>query len=143
MANQALAAVHAALRARKLDRTLTTALPTAARGDAAATGIARLDAILRGGLPRGELSEIVGARSSGRTTLLLQVVAAATARGERAALVDAFDRPLHAQPGRERDRAERRRRRVREVDRHHAKAARLQHEIERLQSAIEQGLGPP
>ena len=92
MANQALAAVHAALRARKLDRTLTTALPTAARGDAAATGIARLDAILRGGLPRGELSEIVGARSSGRTTLLLQVVAAATARGERAALVDAFDR---------------------------------------------------
>jgi len=50
-----------------------------------------LDAGLEGGLPRGQLSEIAGARSSGRTTLLLQTLAAATRRGEMAALVDTFD----------------------------------------------------
>lgn len=93
MANHAHALVEAALRARKLDRTLTTALPAKQPADAAAaTGIACLDGALRGGLPRGQLSEIVGARSSGRTALLLQLLAAATRRGEIAALVDTFDR---------------------------------------------------
>lgn len=53
--------------------------------------MARLDAGLEGGLPRGQLSEIVGARSSGRTTILLQTLAAATCRGEMAALIDTFD----------------------------------------------------
>jgi hypothetical protein len=43
-------------------------------------------------LPRGQLSEIAGAPSSGRTTLLLQMVAAATRRGEIAAVVDPADR---------------------------------------------------
>jgi hypothetical protein len=93
MAKHALAVVEAALRARKLDRTLTTALPARPPADTAAvTGVARLDETLRGGLPRGQLSEIVGARSSGRTALLLQLVAAAAQRGEIAALVDTFDR---------------------------------------------------
>jgi hypothetical protein len=50
-----------------------------------------LDARLGGGLPRGHLSEIVGARSSGRTSLLLQIAAAATARGELVSVVDALD----------------------------------------------------
>ena len=54
--------------------------------------MAALDACLRGGLPRGQLSEMAGPRSSGRTTLLLQLLAAATRRGEIAALVDTFDR---------------------------------------------------
>jgi hypothetical protein len=97
MANHALALVEAALRARKLDRTLTwhsaTALPARPAADAAAaTDLARLDEALGGGLPRGQLSEIVGARSSGRTALLLQLLAAAARRGEIAALVDPFDR---------------------------------------------------
>ncbi len=93
MANQALAVVEAALRARKLDRTLTRALAAKPRADAAAaTGVARLDEALGGGLPRGQLSEIAGVRSSGRTALLLHLVAAATRRGEIAALVDTFDR---------------------------------------------------
>jgi recombination protein RecA len=95
MANQALAVVETALRARKLDRTLTTALPPLERTDAGAvvsTAVAALDAALRGGLPRGQLSEISGPRSSGRTTLLLQLMAAATQRGEIVALVDTFDR---------------------------------------------------
>lgn len=95
MANQALARLESALRARKLDRTLTTALPLLERCDAAAsvpTGLAVLDAHLHGGLPRGHLSEVVGPRSSGRTTLVLQMMASATARGEIVALVDPLDR---------------------------------------------------
>jgi len=93
MANQSLAVVEAALRARKLDRTLTSALPGRPSAEtAAATGLARLDEVLRGGLPRGQLSEVVGARSSGCTALLLQTLAAATRRGEVAALVDTCDR---------------------------------------------------
>lgn len=95
MANQALARLETALRDRKLDRTLTTALPAWERRDnsaAIATDVAALDACLRGGLPRGQLSEIVGPSSSGRTAIVLQTIAASTGRGEIAALVDTFDR---------------------------------------------------
>lgn len=83
-----------ALRARRLDRTLTTALPTVDPRDEQAvgpTGLAPLDGRLGGGFPRGHLSELVGPRSSGRTSLLLQTMAAATARGELVALIDALD----------------------------------------------------
>jgi len=41
--------------------------------------------------PRGRISEIVGARSSGRTSLLHALLAASTGRGEIAALVDSAD----------------------------------------------------
>src|SRR6187551_3174506 len=93
MAHPAVALLESALRARKLDQTLTTArLPGKGDGDVASTTLAGLDAGLRGGLPRGQLSEVVGARSSGRTTLVLQCLAAATARGEIAALIDTCDR---------------------------------------------------
>ena len=83
-----------ALRERRLDQTLTTALPTLDPRDEQAvgpTGLAALDSRLGGGLPRGHLSEVIGPRSSGRTSLLLQAMAAATARGELVALVDALD----------------------------------------------------
>jgi len=95
MANHALAAVESALRDRKLDRTLTTALAPLDRVDPSALApmdVAALDACLRGGLPRGQLSELAGPRSSGRMTLLLQMMAAATARGEIVAFVDTLDR---------------------------------------------------
>jgi hypothetical protein len=95
MANQALARLETALRERKLDRTFTTALPAWERRDdsaALATDVAALDACLRGGFPRGQLSEIVGPSSSGRTAIVLQTIAASTRRGEIAALVDTFDR---------------------------------------------------
>ena len=95
MANVAMARLESALRDRKLDRTLTTALPTWERRDdsaAIAIDIAALGTCLRGGLPRGQLSEIVGPASSGRTALVLQSIAASTRRGEIAALVDTFDR---------------------------------------------------
>jgi recombination protein RecA len=53
-------------------------------------GIAQVDA-LTGGLPRGSLTELCGAPSSGRTSLMLAAIAATTARGELCALVDAAD----------------------------------------------------
>src|SRR5438093_12113274 len=90
----ARADLESLLRARRLDRTLTTALaPLDPRDESAsaASGIAALDARLGGGFPRGHLSELVGPRSSGRTSLMLQLLAAATARGELVALVDALD----------------------------------------------------
>jgi recA bacterial DNA recombination protein len=54
------------------------------------SGIAAMDA-LTGGLPRGCLTEICGPASSGRTTLLLSALAAATRRGEFCVVVDAGD----------------------------------------------------
>jgi hypothetical protein len=56
-----------------------------------ASGIAAFDDPLGGGLPRGRLSEIVGAPSSGRTALMHAFLAAATRRGEIAAVVDLPD----------------------------------------------------
>jgi hypothetical protein len=41
--------------------------------------------------PRGRISEIVGTRSSGRTSVLHALLAASTGRGEHAALVDTKD----------------------------------------------------
>lgn len=56
------------------------------------TGSAPLDRLLEGGFPRGQLSEVCGAPSSGRTSLAYALLAATTARGEIAALVDCGDR---------------------------------------------------
>jgi RecA/RadA recombinase len=53
-----------------------------------ATGIGALDELLRGGWPRGALSEIAGPRSSGRTAVVLRARATACAAGEATALVD-------------------------------------------------------
>jgi len=54
------------------------------------SGIAAINA-LTGGWPRGCLTEICGPASSGRTTVLLAALAAATRRGEFCVLVDASD----------------------------------------------------
>jgi len=54
------------------------------------SGILALDS-LTGGLPRGCLTEICGPASSGRTTVLLAALAAATRRGEYCAVIDASD----------------------------------------------------
>ncbi len=90
----ARADLESLLRTRHLDRTLTTAQPVRAADPeyaTAPTGVDRLDACLDGGLPRGQLSELIGPRTSGRMTLLVQLIAAATRRGELVALVDALD----------------------------------------------------
>ena len=100
MATAARAEIEALLRARKLDTTLTSAHPCGASetaGNSAddqyvvATGIAALDARLGGGFARGQLSEVVGPRSSGRTAVVFAALAGATSRGELVALIDTFD----------------------------------------------------
>lgn len=58
--------------------------------DLVSTGISQIDA-LAGGLPRGCLTEIYGSPCSGRTSVLLSVVAAASQRREACALVDVSD----------------------------------------------------
>ena len=87
------AALESLLRARKLDVTLTAAPggPVPPPERFAPAGCPDLDAALGGGLRRGHLSEITGAVSSGRSTLVAQALAAAAARGEAVALVDACD----------------------------------------------------
>ncbi|HUQ87268.1 MAG TPA: hypothetical protein VM096_06895 [Vicinamibacterales bacterium] len=98
------ATVEALLRERKLDRTLTSTLPERLGEDAVAPlDCPALDHILAGrdspqsdaaggGLPRGQVSEIVGPASSGRTSVAWAALAAATRRGESVALIDTFDR---------------------------------------------------
>lgn len=89
----ARAAVEALLRERKLDRTLTSTLPERLGEDAAAPlNLTALDRALSGGLPRGQVSEVAGPSSSGRTSLAWAAMAAATRRGESVALIDTFDR---------------------------------------------------
>lgn len=56
-----------------------------------ATGSPELDRLLAGGLPRGHLVELVGGRSSGRFSVTLALLAAATQAGEATALVDLGD----------------------------------------------------
>ena len=91
MSSATLTRLESLLAARRLDSTL-------ARKDAdpvrrwSPTGITSLDTSLGGGWRRGEISEILGAASSGRASVLCATLAAATARGELVALVDTFDR---------------------------------------------------
>ncbi len=56
------------------------------------TGVATVDALLFGGFPRGQLSEVHGPVSSGRTGLVLALLARSTGGGALAALVDPADR---------------------------------------------------
>ena len=67
------------LARRRGDRAPAAPLPT---------GLAALDRLLDGGLPRGRLVELVGRRSSGRFAAVLAILAAATSRGQATALVD-------------------------------------------------------
>lgn len=70
------------LLARHRDARVEPRLPTAAPA---------LDRLLAGGLRRGAMIELVGRRSSGRFSLILSALAAATGAGEAAALVDLGD----------------------------------------------------
>jgi recombination protein RecA len=92
MAPVARAHVERLLRDRNLERTLTPASTLSAEPvPSAPSGEASLDERLGGGWPRGQLSDIAGARSSGRTRLAVATLAAATRRGEPAALIDTLD----------------------------------------------------
>lgn len=72
-------------------RELARELEDAAGEGAFPTAVPALDRLLAGGLPRGQLVELVGSRTSGRFSMLLSVLAAATSVGEAAALVDLGD----------------------------------------------------
>jgi hypothetical protein len=89
----ARAAVEALLREKKLDRTLTSTQPERLGEDAVAPlETDALNRALAGGLPRGQVSEVVGPASSGRTSVAWAALAAATRRGESVAIIDTFDR---------------------------------------------------
>jgi len=60
------------------------------RPEMLSTGIPQIDA-LTGGIPRSCMSEIYGSASSGKTSVLLATLAAATRRDESCALIDAGD----------------------------------------------------
>lgn len=56
-----------------------------------AIGIAEVDAILSGGIPRGRITEISGAASTGRTSFALSAIAVITQSGAACAWVDVTD----------------------------------------------------
>ncbi|HEX4955176.1 MAG TPA: hypothetical protein VF017_17435 [Thermoanaerobaculia bacterium] len=73
-----LARQHLPKSAGTVDELLPTAQPV-------------LDRLLAGGLARGALTELVGRSSSGRFSVVLGLLAAATSAGEAAALIDLGD----------------------------------------------------
>jgi len=75
---------HSLCRATELIRKRRTE----SREDPLPTSLDSLDRLLGGGLPRGELVEIVGRGSCGRFAALLAALRAVTGAGEAAALVD-------------------------------------------------------
>lgn len=56
------------------------------------TAIAAIDELIGGGFPRGQVSEVYGSASSGRTAVVVAAVAAALRRGALGAWVDPADR---------------------------------------------------
>ncbi len=96
MAQDGAATVRLVTARRALDEVnatlgLVASEPGRRARDRIPTGVAALDEALGGGLPRGRLIELSGARSSGRMALALQFLGEATGRGEPAALVDLPD----------------------------------------------------
>jgi hypothetical protein len=97
MASLAIQRLETALLAKKFDHTLAKAWAVGSASiererRVTSTGIAALDSALGGGWERGEVSELVGSRSSGRLGVMLATLAGATHRGEVVAVVDALDR---------------------------------------------------
>ena len=85
------AALEELLRARRLQAEAAP-LRGEARRAPLATGLSAIDSALGGGLRRGQVSEIHGPASSGRTGLTLTLAAGVTRRGALAAWVDPADR---------------------------------------------------
>lgn len=88
----ALAALHPRLSTARALLRRAQELPV----ETLATGIEALDRLPGGGLPRGDLIELVGGRSSGRFSTVLALLAGASGRGEAVALIDLGD---HLAPG--------------------------------------------
>ena len=74
-------------------RLLAAAPPTPFAAERVASGLAELDTLLGGGLARGTSTLLLGPAGTGKSSLALQYVVAAAARGQRAA-VFTFDEGL-------------------------------------------------
>jgi hypothetical protein len=93
MVSLAIQRLEMALQAKRFDHTVAKGWDAEAKPRRSqTTGVESLDRMLSGGWARGEVSELVGRRSSGRLSVLMATLAAATSRGEVVALVDALDR---------------------------------------------------
>ena len=86
------ATLEALLREKKLQAEAPPLRGEDQRSRRISTGNAGIDPLLGGGFPRGQLSEIHGPVSSGRTGFLLALLARTTRSGALAALVDPLDR---------------------------------------------------
>ncbi len=86
------AELEALLRERRLESQLPALRGEAPRRAALPTGLSALDSALLGGFPRGQLSEVHGTASSGRTGTLMALLARVTRDGLLAAWVDPGDR---------------------------------------------------
>jgi hypothetical protein len=84
--------LEALLRARRLQREAPPLRGEDRRQRPLPTGITALDGLTGGGIPRGQLSQVHGPASSGRTGILVSLLAYATSAGALAALVDPLDR---------------------------------------------------
>lgn len=92
MASALKSALEELLRARRLAADAPPLRGEDRRLRPVPTGVAAIDGMLSGGFPRGCLSEVHGPASSGRTGLVLALVARSTRGGALAALVDPADR---------------------------------------------------
>ena len=94
MSSQAVSKLESLLEAKRLDRTVAcrSADDDGGLARVVPTGIDALDGLLSGGWRHGEVSEVVGPRSSGRTSVLVSTLASATGAGQVVGLVDAVDR---------------------------------------------------
>ena len=86
------AALEDLLRTRRLQAEAPLLRGEGPRTVRLSTGLGAVDNLTGGGLPRGQLSEIHGPVSSGRTGLALAFIARATGRGALAAWLDPADR---------------------------------------------------
>jgi hypothetical protein len=92
MSTATKAALEDLLRTRRLQREGPPLQGEDRRRLPLPAGIGTVDALLGGGFPRGQLSEVHGPASSGRTGLVLSLLARTTRGGALVALVDPADR---------------------------------------------------
>jgi len=92
MKSTALLRLESLLQEKRFGETVTRSWLPEPGVSAISSGVTVVDRALGGGWRRGEVSELVGARSSGRTSVLLSTLAQATSHGEVVGLVDAVDR---------------------------------------------------
>jgi len=91
MSSAAVAALESLLTTKRLDGTLIKPWSADAPTRVLSTGVPALDQLLGGGWRQGEVSELVGPVSAGRTSACVASLAAVTAQGGLVAMVDAMD----------------------------------------------------